>query len=169
MSKIAIIYGSSSNNTKNVAESIAKKLTNSEVDIVDVSSLKIEDLDKYSNLILGTSTWGLGDLQDDWDNFISKLSSANLKGKTIALFGLGDSYSYSDTFVDGMGIIYEAIKDKGANIIGGVAVDGYEFDDSKAVVDGKFVGLPLDEDNDSDKTEGRLSNWIDGIKNSFTA
>jgi flavodoxin I len=33
------------------------------------------------------------------------LKNANLSGKTIALFGCGDSESYSDTFCDGMGII----------------------------------------------------------------
>ena len=60
-------------------------------------------------LILGTSTWGFGDLQEDWDAFLGSLTKMNLTGKTIALFGLGDSSTYSDTFVDGMGIIYRAL------------------------------------------------------------
>jgi len=164
MTKIAIIYGSSTDNTKNAAEEIAGKLTDMDVNIMDVSAVDVNNLGDYTSLILGTSTWGLGDLQDDWDSMINKFASAYLNGKTVALFGLGDSGSYPDTFVDGMGILYEAIKDKGINLIGQVSTDGYDFDESKAVVDGKFVGLALDEDNESDKTDSRISDWINMIK-----
>ena len=168
MSKIAIIYGSSTDNTKSVAESIAKKLSGEEVTLLDVSKLKAGDLDAYPNLILGTSTWGLGDLQDDWDGYLSTLEKTNVSGKTIAFFGLGDSGSYSDTFVDGMGILYEAVKDKGAKLIGKFPVDSYDFDESRAVVDGEFVGVAIDEDNESDETENRLNAWIESIKPLFS-
>lgn len=167
MKTIAIIYGSSTDNTKTAAESIAQKLNGMDVSLLDVASLNMADLDKYPNLILGTSTWGLGDLQDDWDSAISKLASANLRDKTVALFGLGDSGSYPDTFVDGMGLIYEAIHDKGINLIGQVPTDGYDFDESKSVVDGEFVGLALDEDNESDKTNSRITAWVEKIKDQF--
>ena len=160
MSKIAIIYGSSSGNTQNVAETMAEKLSGEDVTLLDVAKVNIKDIEEYPNLILGTSTWGLGDLQDDWETFLPKLASTNLQNKTIALFGLGDSGSYPDTFVDGMGIIYNTIKDKNIDLIGKVSVDDYEFDDSKAVNNGVFVGLALDEDNESDKTDERISGWL---------
>ena len=48
-----------------------------------------------------------------------------------------------------------------------VSVDGYKFDESEAVRDGKFVGLPLDADNESEKTEPRISAWIEQIKPHF--
>jgi len=167
MGKIAIIYGSTTDNTKSAAESIAAKLSDFDVTLIDVSSLNVSDLDNYPNLILGTSTWGLGDLQDDWEGEISSLASTNLSGKTIALFGMGDSSSYPDTYVDGMGHIYEAIEDKGINLVGQVPTDGYDFDDSKAVVDGSFVGLALDEDNEANKTEERIDSWVKAIRPSL--
>ena len=112
------------------------------------------------NLILGTSTWGAGELQDDWYDGIKVLQSADLSGKTIALFGCGDCESYGDTFVGGIGELYAAVKDSGAKIVGAVSTDGYTSDDSAAVVDGQFVGLALDDVNEDDKTDGRIDAWI---------
>jgi flavodoxin I len=160
---IIIFYGSSGGNTKVVAEKIATKLGVAKVDIHDVAKAKVTDLAGYSLLIFGTSTWGLGDLQDDWYDFLKILQAADLTGKKVALFGCGDSSSYPDTFCDGMGKIYAAIRDR-AEIIGSVDVEGYFFDASEAVVDGKFVGLPLDEDNESNLTDLRISTWVTELK-----
>ena len=91
------------------------------------------------NLILGTSTWGAGEVQDDWYDGIKVIKNSDLSGKTVALFGCGDSESYPDTFVGGMAEIYNAVKKAGANVIGAVATDGYTFDESESVVDDKFV------------------------------
>ncbi len=164
MKKTGIFYGSSAGNTEVVAKTIAKKLN---AEIYDVSRNPVDKISQYENLILGTSTLGLGDLQDDWDAFLSDFEKADLSGKTIALFGLGDSATYPDTFVDGMGTIYETIKDKGCWIIGQVDTDGYDFDDSTALVDDQFVGLPLDEDNESDLTDSRIDKWIDELTAAF--
>lgn len=164
MDKVAIFYGSTSGNTETVANSIAKKL---EADTFNVGNNPTDKLSEYNNLILGTSTWGYGDLQDDWDNFIEDLKKADLTDKVIALFGVGDAYSYPDTYVNGMAIIYDAIKEKGCTIVGKMPTEGYEFDESQAVIDGQFVGLALDEDNDGDKTENRINEWVDKLKNKF--
>lgn len=51
-------------------------------------------------------------------------------------------------------------KDSGARFVGSVSTDGYTFDDSAAVVDGQFVGLPLDDVNEDIKTDGRIDAWI---------
>jgi flavodoxin I len=167
MKKVAIVYGSSSDNTKNAANMIAKKLFGEDVKVMDVSQLSFGDLDSYPNIILGTSTWGLGDLQDDWDSKLSDLKNSNLSGKTVAFFGLGDAISYSDTFVDGMGILYDMVKDKDCKIVGQTPTNGYSFDSSKAVENDSFVGLALDEDNESDKTEDRISVWVGKIQSSL--
>ncbi|MDR1583964.1 MAG: flavodoxin [Prevotellaceae bacterium] len=163
MKNIVIIYGSSTDNTKNVAHKIAKKLSSENVLLKDVSAVNFDDLANYSNIILGTSTWGLGDLQDDWDSRISDLKNVNLTGKTLAFFGLGDSTSYSDTFTDGMGLLYEAVEGKGFKLAGEISTDGYTFDSSKAVKNGKFIGLALDEDNESNLSEQRIDAWIAAI------
>lgn len=163
MKKIAIVFGSTTDNTKNAAETIAENLAGEEVTLFDVAKLKANDLDEFPNILLGTSTWGFGDLQDDWDSHLAILKESNLDGKTIALFGTGDSSSYSETFVDGIGILYETIQGKGCKIVGQVSSDDYDFDDSKAVENGKFVGLALDEDNESSKTQGRIKQWLSEI------
>jgi flavodoxin I len=163
MKNIAIIYGSSTDNTKNVALKIAQKLSGENVLLKDVSDVNFKDLADYPNLVLGTSTWGLGDLQDDWLNRISDLQSLDLDGKTLAFFGLGDSSSYSDTFADGMGLLYEALEGKGFKSAGEFPTEGYSFDSSKAVKNGKFVGVALDEDNEGNLTEQRLNTWIASI------
>ena len=163
MKKTAIFYGTSTGNTQSVAESINRHLDN-QAKLINVENASAADIEAYDFLFLGTSTWGLGDLQDDWEGFISDLESANLDGKKVALFGLGDADAYTDTFVDGMGSIYHAIASKGCEVVGMVSVDGYSFDASTATVDDNFVGLPLDEDNESNLTEDRIASWIKDIR-----
>ena len=53
---------------------------------------------------------------------------------------------------------------QGASVIGAVSTDGYEFEESKSVDGGKFVGLACDEDNEPDKSEERVAAWIEQIK-----
>ena len=128
--------------------------------VINVTDLDDSVIANNDNLILGTSTWGAGEVQDDWYDGLKVIQNADLSGKTVALFGCGDSESYSDTFVGGMSEIYNAVKQAGANVIGAVATDGYTFDDSESVVDGKFVGLALDEVNEDSKTDERIDNWV---------
>lgn len=161
MNKIAIFYGSDSGNTEAAATELAQKL---DADVYDVSNTSIDKITEYSTLIFGTSTMGIGDLQYDWEDFLESLDKADLTGKTVALFGLGDADSYPDSFVDGMGTIYDTIVNKGCKVIGHVATDEYDFDESTAVVDGKFVGLPLDNDNEDNLTESRIDSWVKQLK-----
>lgn len=163
MSKVCVVYGSSMGNTEEAANLIAAELGVD--DIYNIGSTKAEVLNGYDKLIIGTSTWGSGDLQDEWDSF--DLDSIKVKDKTIALFGMGDSSSYSDTYCNGMGILFEKFSANGAKIVGAVSTDGYEFDESIAVRDGKFVGLALDADNQSDLTESRIKAWVEQIKPDF--
>lgn len=163
MKKTIILFGSTTGNTEEAAGMIQEQL-GSDVEMKNVDSAEASDFENYDNFILGTSTWGAGDLQDDWEGFVEDLEAANLSGKTIALFGVGDSDSYPDTFTNGMGLLYEAVKDKGAKIVGAVSTDDYDFAESDSVVDGKFVGLALDFDNEEDKNEERIENWVEQIK-----
>lgn len=166
MKKIGIFYGSNSGNTESVAQKLQDLLGAENADIVNISSSKAEDFDRYEYLIFGTSTWGLGDLQDDWESFLPALKKVNFAGKKVALFGVGDSMSYSDTFVDGMGELYDAIQGS-ASVVGFTAADEYSFDASKAQSGDQFVGLALDEDNESDKTDARLASWTEVLKKEF--
>ncbi len=164
MKKTGIFYGSTTGTTESVAHMIAEKLGVASGDVTDAGKITAEKVASYDVLILGTSTWGDGELQDDWYDGIKVLKAADLSGKTVALFGCGDSESYSDTFCDGMGILYEDLKDSGCTFVGAVPESDYTYGASVAVVDGKFVGLAIDEMNESDKTEARVDAWTDMLK-----
>lgn len=164
MSKTVVIYGSSTGTCESIAEKIASRLG---AELLNVQDLTADVVVANQNLILGTSTWGAGELQDDWYDGINVLKSSDLTGKVIALFGCGDAESYGDTFVGGIGELYDAVKDSGAQIVGAVSTDGYTFDDSAAVVNGQFVGLPLDEVNEDGKTDGRIDAWVAQISPSL--
>ena len=157
MNATIVIYGSSTGTCEAIAEKIASKLG---CEAMNVQDLTTEIVDANQNLILGTSTWGAGELQDDWYDGLNIFQKADLNGKTIALFGCGDCESYGDTFVGGIGELYNGIKASGVNFIGSVETYGYTFDDSEAVIDGKFIGLPLDDINEDDKTDARIDAWI---------
>ncbi|MBP5503799.1 MAG: flavodoxin [Bacteroidales bacterium] len=161
MKKTVIIYGSTTGNAAMAAETIAAKLGGG--DIKEVAKASKDDLENYENLILGSSTWGDGELQDDWYSFLPTLKSANLNGKTVAVFGVGDQFSYSSTYVNAMGELYDAAKAAGAKIIGATSTDGYSFDESTAVRDGKFVGLALDYDNQDSLSVDRITAWANQI------
>jgi len=163
MAKIGIYYGSDTGSTQTVAEKIGKGLGIEKSNIHDVNKASA-DFSGYDVLLFGTSTMGMGDLQDDWDSYLSKVAKADLSGKKVAIFGCGDSVSYSDTFCDGIGKIYEAIKNNGCEIIGKTSTEGYTYDSSEALVDGQFVGLPIDEDNEPDQTDQRISLWVNELK-----
>lgn len=156
MSKTVVVFGSSTGTCEAIAEKIGAKIG---AEVVNVQDLTDEVL-SADNILLGTSTWGAGELQDDWYDGIGIVKATDLKGKTVAIFGCGDSASYGDTFCGAMKELYDAAKAAGANVIGEVSTDGYTFDDSDAVVDGKFVGLALDDINEDDKTDGRIDAWI---------
>jgi flavodoxin I len=164
MKKTGVFYGSSSGTTEDIARRIASHLGVETADIYNVGDTPASAAEPYEVLILGTSTWGLGDLQDDWDGFLPKLKKTDLSGKTIALFGTGDSSSFCDTFCDGMGIIYNQLKATGASFAGAVSTEGYSFDSSVAVAGGSFVGLALDEVNESGLTDKRIAQWTEQLK-----
>ena len=77
--------------------------------------------------------------------------------KTVIIYGstTGTCESLAGRIGEQLGV--------GANVVGAVPTDGYTYIDSASVVDGKFVGLALDEDNESDKTDGRIAAWVAGI------
>ena len=123
----------------------------------------LEDVSGFENLILATPTYGSGDLQDDWDSLLSKLDESAFSGKTIALLGLGDQEIYGDTFCNGIAHLYAKVSKQG-KVVGQTSTDGYTFDDSEAVVDGKFVGLVIDEVNQEENTEQRIAAWVETLK-----
>lgn len=157
--KTAIFYGSTTGTTEMVAGKVGE-LLGAEV----LSATEIDRVEEYDFVIFATSTWGMGDLQDDWYEALDKLKTKNLSGKKVGFIGVGDQAGFGDTFVDGIGTIYGEIKDMGINLVGKTSTDGYSFSGSKAVVDDEFVGLVIDENNQSELTDERINAWVEMVK-----
>ncbi len=159
----AIFYASSTGNTEEVAGKINENLEGFE--LIDIANDGIDKMNECKTIIIGVSTWGEGDLQDDWEDCLADVQAVDFSDKTVALFGLGDQDGYPDEFVDALGIMYEEVSSKGAKVIGHTSTEGYDHDESKAEIDGNFIGLVIDEDNQSELTDERISNWCTIIKN----
>lgn len=165
MAKIGIFYGSTTGTTKDIAGRIATKLGVESSSVYDVADTAPSDVASYDVLLLGTSTWGAGEIQDDWEDFMAGLEVLDLSGKKVGLFGCGDE-SMSDTFCNGVGILYDRLKGSGAQFIGGYGTVGYEFEESLAVsADAvEAVGLLIDDVNHSDTVDERIDGWVVEIK-----
>jgi flavodoxin I len=165
MEKVGIFYGSTSGSTKSVAEKI-KKALGKNADLHDIKEANPEMIAKYTNLIFGTSAWGIGDMQDDWEDFIDSLNEIDFTEKKVALFGLGDQAEYPESFVDGLGTMYCRLPDKSV-VIGFWPAEGYKYYFSLAEREDKFVGLAIDDHQQPEMTDERVKTWVDQIKNDF--
>lgn len=172
MGKIGIFFGSDTGNTRRVAKSIHKKLGADADAPVNVNKASVDDVLAYDALIFGTPTLGDGELPgltsggsaESWEEFLPKLKGKDMSGKVVALFGLGDQEGYGHEFVDALIFIYDVLVENGATVVGAWPTDGYSFEASKAVVDGDFVGLVIDHDNQSDQTDERVDAWLEIVK-----
>ncbi|MCC9606154.1 flavodoxin [Blastopirellula sp. JC732] len=173
MNKVGLFFGTDSGTTRLIGKKIAKLLG---ADLVDkplnINRATIDDLLQYDVLILGTATYGAGELpgvannakDGSWIEFLPQLAGADFTGKTVALYGLGDQEKYGDRFVNGMAKLYRIFKDLGATIVGEWSAEGYTFTGSDAVLDGKFVGLAIDNNSQGMLTDARLSEWTAAVK-----
>jgi len=152
---IGIYYGSSTGNTEAAANDIAAALGVDAANIHNVSDTDASTVADYDTLLLGSSTWGAGDLQDDWYDFLDNLKGQDLAGKKVALFGCGDSDGYADTFCGALVQIYDALLDTGATFVGAYEPEGYQVTDSELNRDGKFLGLALDAADEENNPESR--------------
>ena len=163
--KIGIFFGSTTGSTAAAADLIKNDLSSlGEVNVINIADSSPAAMNDYDFVILGVSTWGFGEMQDDWVGNES-LDGANLQGKKVALYGLGDQSGFGDTFLDAMGILADAAETAGGTIIGHWPTEGYDFGGSTAVRDGKFVGLALDDDNQSNLTAERVTQWTILLQN----
>ena len=165
MKTIGLFYAMNAAKTSHIAEKIREDLGGVKViEVVLIEKAWQNDFQAYDNMIVGASTWFDGELPTYWDELVPELESLDLKGKKVAIFGLGDQKNYPDNFVDGMGILGQTIGEIGGQLIGETETRDYIFNDSRALQEGKFIGLPLDEDYEADKTEDRVDNWLERIR-----
>lgn len=168
MTKVGIFFGTDTGNTRRIAKDIASALGSIAAKPVNVRNASVADMQGYDILILGTPTYGegvlpglsTGNATESWEEFLPTLAGQDFSGKKVAIYGLGNQKSYPNEFVDAMFYLYEQLTDCGATIIGAWDVEGYQFKASKAVVDGQFVGLVLDQENQKDLSSDRLAAWL---------
>lgn len=164
--KIGLIYGSNEGHTTAVCEQMKGMydiIAPNIVELVDIGTVKDKSqIEKYDYLIWSCPTWNIGELQDDWAAYFPEMDNLDLSGKKLALFGLGDQFGYSSSFVDAIGILGKKAEEKGATIVGHYPRDEYQFEGSAGLMpDGKMLmGLAIDDDNEAEKTEARLVEWI---------
>ncbi|HKJ77923.1 MAG TPA: flavodoxin [Prolixibacteraceae bacterium] len=173
MSKIAIFFGPLKGAVNRVADKVKNEIGEDKVEMVPVRNATAADLEKYDKIIFGISTvgsetWHATYSNVDWGKFLPEISKTNYEGKTVAIFGLGDHITYARTFVDHIGLLARDLKKNGATLSGKVPTDAYEFEDSKAIDDdGKFMGLPVDEDFEPELTDERVKKWVEQLRSDF--
>ncbi|MBE7629376.1 flavodoxin [Tenacibaculum piscium] len=169
MKTIGLIYGSDTGMTEEITNSIVDQWSYSDIKVIEVSEAKKSDFEQFDVLILGLSTWYDGDLQSDWEAYFDEFKTINFTNKTVAIYGLGDQYGYGEYFIDGVGMLAEVILKNGGNITGFWPVKGYDFTASKALYNNDyFYGLALDEDNQPEYTQQRITDWLSILEDQFS-
>lgn len=92
--KIAIVYTSVTGNTKELAEEIYRiHLRKSlDIDIYRIEEFQLSYLIQYDAVVIGTYTWGNGEIPKEMWPLYQAFESLNKKSVTTAVFGTGDSF-----------------------------------------------------------------------------
>ncbi len=172
MGKTGIFFGPEKGSVDRVAHTVAKEFGDDKVDLISVKGKEPSLMEEYEKIIIGVSTvgmtnWNSEDIANDWDMFSAGLGNVNLKGKDVAIFCLGDQVTYPEHFVDALGWLADKLVPLGANLVGFVGPDDYDFEDSEGLREGKFLGLPIDEDTEPERTEDRVKMWVNVLKSEF--
>jgi flavodoxin I len=172
MARIGIFFGTDTGRTRLLAKQIAKKLGDAADAPVNIGRTTLAEFLACDALILGSPTLGDGELpglstglsQPSWEEFLPQLAEADLAGKVVAIFGLGDQKKYPNEFVDAIGLIHDAVAARGARLVGRWPIAGYEFAASQAVDGEHFLGLAIDQINQPALTEERVDAWLAQIR-----
>ena len=171
MKKIALVYWPKKGNTEEAAYKIYSKFDKETIDIFTITEINTAEFAMYDAFIIGGSTtgadsWGHAH-KTRWTGFFAKIEKAELVGKPFALFGLGDQVLYPNHFVDGMAFLKEMFEKQGAEHKGWWPTEGYDFQESESVENDMFYGLALDNDQQQELTDERVSKWVEQIKKEF--
>ncbi len=166
MAKVGIFFGSSSGVTRGAAELLNAQLKRSELIDMEEDFDGIEQFEDFDVLILGSSTWGQGDPQRDWVDPLYDLSNdrPDLSGKKVAFFGAGDQKTHGEHFLSALGKMHDLFVSLGAEAYGYIPTTGYEYEFSLAEREGKLCGLGIDDVNQEDLTEERVTLWASQLK-----
>ena len=167
MKKIGLFYSFASIKTAKIAGLVHNAFSGSDIQLINVDDVHIQSFLEFENLIIAVPTWFDGELPNYWDELLPALEEIDFSNRRIAIFGLGDQKGYSENFCDAIGIMAEFLEERGATIVGENSLEGYTFEGSKAVRNGQFVGLPIDQENQARLTNERIEQWIENLKKEF--
>lgn len=168
MNKTAIIYSFNAKKTGKVAERIKEAFDDSSVEMVNAEDITETLFLSYDQIIMGVPTWFDGELPNYWDEFVPALEDMDLKGKKIALYGLGDQKGYPENFLDGLGLMANILEGQGVTLLGFTSTEGYEFESSLSLRGDQFAGLAIDYENQGSMNKERISAWVAQLRNEFS-
>lgn len=160
---LAIIFGSTTGYTEELAYKIYDAFEGSAELPRDVHSTSVSRLMEYQTLILGVPTWNHGQLQSDWAERSEELAGESFVGRRVAFFGSGDAKRYPEHFQDAMGLLWKQFDQCGAELIGKWPTASYKFEESQGLVEGDgshFVGLAFERHDSDDVIEQRIKDWV---------
>ncbi len=161
--KVGIFYSFNTGKTRSVGERIQKAF-GEQAESIDIEIVDANKFSEYDLIIFGASTWYDGGLPEYWNDILPDLENANLKDKPIAIFTLGNQQGYPDHFGDAIFVLAEIFEAQGAKLHGFTSTEGYTFNASKSIRDGKFMGLLIDEESQPELTKDRINNWVEDLK-----
>lgn len=167
MASVGIFVGSSGGVTQSAAEKLEEMFEDVELINMEEDYDDLDQFEEFEVLLIGSSTWGQGDPQRDWVDPLYEMDNdePDLSGKKVAFFGAGDQDTHGEFFVSALGKMEEIFKKCGAETgFGYWPTEGYSYKFSDAQRDDKFCGLAIDDINQEDMTEARLSAWAEQVK-----
>ena len=165
---VGIYFATTTGKTEDIAERLHGMLSGADApkDLADVDD--VNEFTSLDGIICGIPTWNTGADSERsgtaWDSMLEDIGALSLSGKKVAIFGLGDSSTYTENFCDAMEELHSYFVKAGATMVGYVNKSDYRFEESKSVIGDSFCGLPLDEDSESNMTDNRLNNWSNQLK-----
>lgn len=172
MHKIGIFFGTDTGSTRLMAKKIYAVLGAELADKPkNINRTSLSELLKYDALILGTPSYGVGELpglavgcqEANWAEFVPYLDGVDLSDKRVALFGLGHQERYASRFASSLIQLHRVFYGYGAQIVGSWSTEGYQFQHSDAVIDGCFVGLVLDQRGQAHLSDERIKLWLQQV------
>ena len=137
MSKVLIVYGSTTGNTEALAEILGRLIQEAghETTLLNAADASAPGLcDGWDMILFGCSAWGDDEiiLQDDFDALFQQFDLINAKGHKVACFATGDSnFTY---FCGAVDVIEAALERLGADVVvEGLKIDGQAQSDQPEI------------------------------------
>jgi len=169
MAKMGIFVGTAGGTSLKVSDALIEEFGIDEDDVINMED-DFDDVEdqmmEYDVLFIGSSTWGQGDVHFSWVDPVLEIEDEefDFSGKTVAFFVAGDCKKHGEHFCSALGKLHKTFTNAGAKAIGFIPADGYDYEYSLAQIGNELCGCAIDEHNESEKTEERISTWISALK-----